>query len=192
MKGTADKIVIIGGSAGSFTLITEILEKLPQQLDYALCVVIHRSITFNTKIESSLSKKLNRPVVSVTDKMEIRNGYVYFAPAGYHLLVEPDRTFALDSSEHVNYSKPSIDVFFETAAQVYRENCKAFLFSGANIDGAHGLSTVEHFGGKTFIQDPDEALINTMPLSGIQESTAATVLKNQEIIRYFCYNLFLP
>lgn len=192
MENTADKIVLIGGSAGSFMLITEILENLPPQLDYALCIVIHRNPTFNTKIEASLSKKLNRPISSVTDKMEIEYNHIYFAPPGYHLLVEPDRTFSLDSSEHINYSRPSIDVLFETSAQVYRTDCEAFLLSGANKDGAHGLKIVEDFGGKTFIQDPDEAIINTMPISGLQESSTATVLRNQEIIRHFCCNLQSP
>lgn len=185
MKGLADKIVLIGGSAGSFLLMTEILEHLPARIDYAICIVIHRSPTFTTKIERNLAEKLNRPVISVTDKMEIKKGDIYFAPPGYHLLVEPDLTFSLDSSEPVNYAKPSIDVLFETAAQVYQDNCQAFLLSGANSDGAHGLKTVEDFGGKIFIQDPHEALINTMPLSGLKESNTVTVLKNHEIIHYF-------
>ncbi|MFD2552967.1 chemotaxis protein CheB [Sphingobacterium tabacisoli] len=189
MKGNADKIVLIGGSAGSLLLITEILEYLPAQLGYALCIIIHRSPTFSSEIEQNLSKKLNRPVLAVVDKMPIENDIIYFAPPGYHLLIEPDKTFALDSSEHVNYAKPSIDVLFETCAQVYQANCSAFLLSGANADGAHGLKTVEDFGGKTFIQKPEEALIDTMPLSGIQETNTSTILKNQEIIRYFSYNL---
>lgn len=188
MKHAADRIVLIGGSAGSLLLITKILESLPARLTYALCILIHRSPIFNTKIENTLSKRLNRDIVSIKDKMKINEGTVYFAPPGYHLLIEPDKTFALDCSEHVNYAKPSIDVLFETCAQVYRENCAAFLLSGANTDGARGLRTIVDFGGKTFIQAPDEALIDTMPLSGIQESRTSTILKNQDIICYFSYN----
>lgn len=191
MMEKADKIMVIGGSAGSFDLITEILEKLPRTITYALCIVIHRNPTFTTKIEANLSKKLNRPILSVTDKMEINKGHIYFAPPGYHLLVEPDQTFGLDSSEHVNFSKPSIDVLLETAAQVYGTKCAALLLSGANTDGAHGLKVIESFGGKPYIQDPKEALINTMPLSGIQEVNMATILKNKEIIHHFSQNLFL-
>lgn len=187
----AEKIVVIGGSAGSFHLITEILENLPSKITYALCIVIHRHPTFTTKIEANLSKKLNRPILSVVDKMEINKNHIYFAPAGYHLLVEPDQTFGIDSSEHVNFSRPSIDVLLETAAQVYGANCNAVLLSGANTDGAHGLKIVETFGGKAFIQDPSEALIDTMPLSGIQKVNTATILKNQEIIRQFSQNLLL-
>lgn len=191
MMEKADKIVVIGGSAGSFNLITEILENLPIKIEYALCIVIHRNPMFTTKIETNLSQKLNRPILSVTDKMEINNGYIYFAPAGYHLLVETDQTFGLDCSEHVNFSKPSIDVLLETTAQIYGSNCAALLLSGANTDGAQGLKIIESFGGKAYIQDPDEALINTMPLSGIQQVNTATVLKNQEIIHHFSQNLFL-
>lgn len=192
MMETAAKIVIIGGSAGSFNLITEILENVPATINYALCVVIHRNPTFTTKIETSLSKKLNRPILSVTDKMEINKGFIYFAPAGYHLLVEPNHTFGLDCSEPVNFSKPSIDVLLETAAQVYGENCTALLLSGANTDGAHGLKVVESFGGRAYIQDPKDALISTMPLSGIQEVNAAIILGNKEIIHHFYHNLLLP
>lgn len=192
MKGSAKNIVLIGGSAGSLLLITEILENLPKKIDYALCIVIHRSPVFSTGIENNLSKKLNRTIIAVTDKTPIKEGTIYFAPPGYHLLIEPNRSFALDSSEEVNYSRPSIDVLFQTCAQVYGKNCRAFLLSGANTDGAHGLKTIEEFGGSTFIQNPEDALIDTMPKSGILESNTATILKNQEIIRYFSHNLQLP
>ncbi|MBL1411326.1 chemotaxis protein CheB [Sphingobacterium faecale] len=191
MKGKKDNIVLIGGSAGSLLLITEILENLPARLDYALCIIIHRSSTFSSEIEKSLSIKLNRPVIAITDKTPIKNGIIYFAPPGYHILIDPPGTFALDSSEHVNYAKPSIDVLFESCAQIYGQYCTAFLLSGANADGARGLKAIEEFGGKTFIQNPSDALIETMPISGIQESRLSTILKNQDIIRYFSDNLQL-
>lgn len=190
MKGTAENIILIGGSAGSYMLINEILEQLPSKLDYALCIVIHRNPKFNTKIESSLSKKLDRTILSIHDKTSIHSNSIYFAPPGYHTLIEPNKTFSLDCSEHINYSRPSIDVLFETAAQVYGKNCKAFLLSGANNDGANGIKTIEEFGGKAFIQHPEDALIDTMPASGLQESKNATVFKNQEIISYFSNTIY--
>ncbi len=110
---------------------------------------------------------------------------MYFAPAGYHLMVEPDYTFSLDGSEHINYSRPSIDVLFETAAQIYREYCTAFLLSGANQDGARGLSIVEDFGGEIIIQNPDQASINTMPQAGINETQSPQVWDNAQIVSFF-------
>ena len=182
----AKKIILIGGSAGSFGIISTILENLPMEIPYAICIVIHRNKNFSTKIEKTLSRKLNRKIISVGDKIEIEENVIYFAPPGYHLIVEPNFTFSLDVSEHVNYSQPSIDVLFETSAQVFKNNCIAFLLSGANKDGAEGLCYIEKFGGKTYIQDPEDAIIDTMPISALANTKKAQTLKNKEIITYFC------
>src|SRR5690606_25219891 len=93
------EIIIIGGSAGSYTLITALLEQLPTYFDAAICIVLHRNRHYDTKIEKSLSQKLNKNIVPIIDKMDICKNHVYFAPAGYHLLIEPNRTFPLDCSE---------------------------------------------------------------------------------------------
>ena len=175
---TAKKIILIGGSAGSFGIITTILENLPAEIPYAICIVIHRNKSFNTKIEKTLSRKLNRKIISVTDKIEIEENVIYFAPPGYHLLIEPNFTFSLDVSEHVNFSKPSIDILFETCAQVFKNNCKAFLLSGANRDGAEGLRYIEKFGGDIYIQDPEDAIIDTMPISALASTKKAQTLTN--------------
>lgn len=185
MSDYASEIILIGGSAGSYNLINEILEILPTNLEQAICIVLHRNPSFPTKIETSLSEKLNRPILSVLDKMKIRKNHIYFAPPAYHLLVEPNFTFSLDGSEPINFSRPSIDVLFQTCAQVYGEKCISFLLSGANSDGALGLKAIEDFGGKTFVQDPKDAIMDVMPLAGIQASNKAKVLRNHEIINYF-------
>ncbi|MGN0002351.1 MAG: chemotaxis protein CheB [Sphingobacterium composti] len=181
----ATEIILIGGSAGSYTLIAELLENLPPTFEPAICIVLHRNKHYDTQIEKSLSRKLKRNIVSAIDKIEICKNYVYFAPAGYHLMVEPNFTFSLDGSEHINYSRPSIDVLFETAAQIYKKNCTAFLLSGANSDGAKGLRMVEDFGGKIVIQDPAQAAIRTMPLAGKRETLIPLVWKNSQIISFF-------
>lgn len=181
----ATEIILIGGSAGSYSLIAELLENLPPNFESAICIVLHRNKRYDTQIEKSLSRKLKRNIVAAIDKMDICKNYVYFAPAGYHLMVEPNLTFSLDSSEHINYSRPSIDVLFETAAQIYRKRCTAFLLSGANSDGAKGLSMVEDFEGKIIIQDPNQASIRTMPLAGQRESLHPLIWKNSQIISFF-------
>lgn len=181
----ANKIILIGGSAGSYDLITQILEVIPNPVDCAICVIIHRNPLYLSKIEKILSNKHKRSILLAEEKMEIQPNHIYFAPPAYHLLVEPNLTFSLDSSEPVNYSRPSIDVLFESCAQIFKQNCTAFLFSGANSDGAKGLKTIEDFQGETYIQHPNEAPISTMPNAAIKLSTNAQILSNQQIINYF-------
>lgn len=182
----ASKIIIIGGSAGAYGLIIEMLESIPTIVAAAIIVVLHRNPKYATQIEKNLSLKLNRDVFLADDKAEIVMNQIYFAPAGYHLLIEPNHTFSLDISDPVNFSRPSIDVLFESAAEVYKKNCTAFLLSGANSDGAYGLKRLEFFGAQTFIQDPDDAIIDTMPNSAIVASEKSQVLTNKQIIDYFC------
>lgn len=181
----ASEIILVGGSAGSYALIAELLESLPEYFEAAICIILHRNKQFDTQIERSLSRRLLRNISPAIDKMDICKNYVYFAPAGYHLMIEPDFTFSLDGSEHINYSRPSIDVLFETAAQIYREHCTAFLLSGANQDGARGLSIIEDFGGKIIIQNPAKASINTMPLAGVNETQNPLIWDNAQIVSFF-------
>ena len=181
----ASDIILIGGSAGSYSIIAKLLEELPSYFNSAICIVLHRNKNYDTQIEKSLARKLKKNIVPVIDKIDICKNYVYFAPAGYHLLVEPDFTFSLDGSEHINYSRPSIDVLFETAAQIYKEKCTAFLLSGANSDGAKGLRMIEEHGGRIIIQDPTQASIRTMPLAGKRETLNPELWNNAQIVSFF-------
>ena len=182
---TASRIILIGGSAGAYNLVTQILEVIPPQVSCAICIILHRNKKYVSQIEKSLSQKYKRPIIPIIDKTPILENNIYFAPAGYHLLVEPDFTFSLDSSEHINYSRPSIDVFFETCAQIYKSNCTAFILSGANSDGAHGLEVIHNFGGTTYIQDPNDAHIDTMPSAAVKCLSKKHTLSNSEIITFF-------
>lgn len=181
----AEEIIVVGGSAGSYGPILDILEILPAMVSQALCFVIHRNPNYETRIESSLSQRLNKSIISVMDKTDIKKNHIYFAPPGYHLLVEPDHTFSLDTSDPVNYSRPSIDVLFETAAEIYQKNCTAILLSGANTDGTRGITKVIEYGGKAFIQNPKEAKISTMPECAIRLNPKAIVRSTSEILAYF-------
>jgi len=181
----AQEIILIGGSAGSYNLILDILDALPPKISAAICIVIHRNPRYDTQIEHSLAQRLQRNVISVVDKTEIQKNGIYFAPPGYHLLIEPDYTFSLDTSDPVNYSRPSIDVLFDTAAEIYTTNCTAFLLSGANHDGGEGLRTIHENGGNVFIQHPEEALIDTMPRYALDVNPTAIVLIQPDIINFF-------
>lgn len=181
----AEKIILIGGSAGAYSLITQILEVVPNPIDYAICVITHRNPHYSSDIEQILATKHKRAILIAEDKMEIMRNHIYFAAPAYHLLIEPNYTFSLDISEPINFSKPSIDVLFETCAQIYKENCYAFLLSGSNVDGARGLKTIEDFHGTTFIQDPNDAIIDIMPNSALKILKNTQILSNKEIINYF-------
>lgn len=181
----AKEIILIGGSAGSYDPILAVLDAVPLHISQALCFVIHRNPRYETQIETSLTERLQRNVISAIDKTPIEPNHIYFAAPGYHLLVEPDYSFALDTSEAVNYSRPSIDVLFETAAEIYRSRCTAVLLSGANSDGGKGISKVLEFGGKAIVQSPKDALIDTMPKYALRINPKATELSTADIISYF-------
>lgn len=181
----ANEIILIGGSAGSYDPILAILDNIPSYISQAMVFVIHRNPKYETQIESSLSERLQRKVISAMDKTPIEPNHIYFAPPGYHLLVEPDYSFALDISETVNYSRPSIDVLFESAAEIYRSRCTAILLSGANTDGGQGVRKVLEFGGKSIVQSPHEAHIDTMPSYALRINPKANELSTADIISYF-------
>ncbi|MFD1768510.1 chemotaxis protein CheB [Sphingobacterium suaedae] len=181
----ATDIVLIGGSAGSYNLILDIMEALPVFFTSAIIVVIHRNPKYTTKIEETLSSRLNRTIIQAGDKTDIEPGRIYFAVPGYHLLIEPDSTFSLDLSERVQFSRPSIDVLFETASDVYATHCTAFLLSGANQDGTDGIHRVKHMGGKAIVQSPEDALISIMPEHAIQANKEIDIFTDAQIISFF-------
>lgn len=121
----------------------------------------------------------------VSDKDTINKNTIYIAPANYHTLIESKNSFGLDVSEAVWYSKPSIDVSFECAAEVFKDKCTAVLFSGANPDGAKGLLLLRNKGALTIVQDPLEAEMPEMPQAAIQLNAAEYVLKTDDILNLF-------
>ena len=128
--------------------------------------------------------KSNLTVREVEEKDKIVSSCVYLAPADYHVLIEKDETFTLDYSEKLNFSRPSIDVSFISAAEVYGKNLTGILLSGANEDGAEGLKEIKEQGGHTIIQHPDEAVVNYMPLQASLKSRIDEVLNTEGISRY--------
>ena len=126
-KVTANcKVLIIGGSAGSLHALMDILPNLPAVNSFAFVIVLHRKHSDDNNLEELLKIKSNTPLKLIEDKMVFQSGYLYVAPSNYHLLFEKNGTLALDSSEKVNYSRPSIDVSFEAAADSFSP---AFSFS---------------------------------------------------------------
>ncbi|SJN32667.1 Putative chemotaxis protein-glutamate methylesterase [Sphingobacterium sp. JB170] len=181
----AKKIILIGGSAGAYELMIEIFNALPKMFKAAIVVILHRNERFSTQIEETLSQQLGREIHQAADKEEISGGNIYFAPPGYHLLIEPNYVFSLDVSERVQFSRPSIDVLFETAAEVYRNKCTAFLLSGANKDGSDGLQFVHALGGNAIVQLPENARMSFMPKHAIHSNEKFEIYSNTQIIMFF-------
>ncbi len=178
------KYIIIGGSAGSFKIVTEILEALPKDFPFAVILVLHRLKHIKEGFTDALKIKSLLPVSEPFDKESILPGRVYIAPANYHLYIEPDKTFALSAEEVVNHSRPSIDVTLSSAAFSLRDRMTGIVLSGANNDGAAGLRDVINYGGTAVVQDPKDALVPTMPEAAIKISGTENILSSQEIIQY--------
>lgn len=181
----AQKIILIGGSTGAYDLIKQIIAITPSPITCAICIVLHRTAIHLSKIEQLLSKKYKRSILLAEHNMDIKQNHIYFAQPGVHLHIESNLKFSLKNTDPINYSKPSIDILFESCAKVYKHDCHAFLLSGANADGAKGLKIIKENGGKTFVQHPNDAQINTMPTSALKLSSDTVQLRNFEILKYF-------
>jgi two-component system chemotaxis response regulator CheB len=180
------KLLVIGFSAGGIPVVTRILHSLP--LDYPLPVVIVSHLP-DAK-ESSLAEMLGRvtplEVSMALDKETIMAGHVYLAPPGYHLLVERrgshGPSFALSVDEPVQNVRPSIDVLFESAAEVFEAGLIAVLLSGANSDGAQGMVCVKQLGGLGIVLSPQECEFNTMGRAALARVQVDYVVGIEEIV----------
>jgi two-component system chemotaxis response regulator CheB len=178
------KLIVIGGSSGSLQVIINILGRLPNDYPIPVLLVIHRAYSADSMLLDLLVMKSKISIREVEEKDKILPSCVYLAPADYHVLIEKDETFTLDYSEKLNFSRPSIDVSFISAAMVYGKNLTGILLSGANEDGAEGLREIKEQGGHTIIQHPDEAVVNYMPLRASYKSEIDEVLNTEGIADY--------
>ena len=179
------ELLVLGGSAGSFKHIYNAVRVFPANLNKTVLIIIHRKKNFFSEIENLFAENSRMSLREVSDKDVIHKNTVYIAPANYHTLIESKSSFGLDVSEAVWYSKPSIDVSFECAAEVFKDKCTAVLFSGANQDGARGLLSLRTKGALTIAQDPDEAEMPEMPRAAIKLNAAEYILRTNDILDLF-------
>ena len=175
------EVLLIGCSAGGFNLVFDLVLQLPANYPLTVIIVIHRSKKFKSSLEELLNRKAKVPVRLVQDKEPIKKGYVYFATSDYHLLIEPDHIFSLDFSDPVLFCRPSIDITFKSAADIFGEKVISILLSGANEDGADGTYFIGKKGGLTVVQDPASAEVSTMPQAAINRGEVDLVLNNSDI-----------
>jgi two-component system chemotaxis response regulator CheB len=160
--------------------VLKLLPLLPNNRQFAVLLVLHRR-SGESLLPHLLSHRTAWIVKEAEEKEAIEAGTIYVAPADYHLLVEKDRSFSLDYSEKVNYSRPSIDVTFDTAAEAYGAAAIALLLSGANHDGTAGLLNIKKAGGYVMVQDPLEAQVSYMPQQAIEHVRVDAVVKVADV-----------
>jgi two-component system, chemotaxis family, protein-glutamate methylesterase/glutaminase len=158
-QSIADRIeaVVIGASAGGVEALSVLLPALPADVCAPVFAVLHLPRERPSLLADIFGPKCRVPVREAVDKDAIEPGTIYFAPPDYHLLIDAGAALALSADEPVHHSRPSIDVLFETAAEVFGAGLLAILLTGGNQDGAAGLATVREAGGLTVVQDPAEA-----------------------------------
>lgn len=173
--------VVIGASAGALEALSTILPTLPPDFDLPVMIVVHVPPDRRSVLSELFQAKCGVVVKEAEDKEPIVGGTVYFAPPNYHLLVEADRTLALSSDEPVLFSRPSIDVLFESAADAYGAALIAIVLTGANHDGAKGLRAVVEAGGRPLVQDPLTAFASAMPEAAMNATNGVTALSLPQI-----------
>jgi two-component system, chemotaxis family, protein-glutamate methylesterase/glutaminase len=184
LTGIRPEAVVIGASAGALEALSAILPSLPANYRLPVIIVVHVPRDKKSVMAEIFQAKCSIEVREAEDKEPILGGTAYFAPPDYHLLVETDKSLSLSDDEPVFYSRPSIDVLFESAADAYGPGLIAIVLTGANRDGATGLKAVAEAGGTAIVQSPEGAYASAMPEAAIAECPAARVLSLKEIAAY--------
>lgn len=178
--------LVIGTSAGGLAALAALLPKLPAQFPLAVIVICHRLSTPDTYLTEYLDTLCTLKVQDAENLAAIKPGNIYIAPPGYHLLIADNFCFNLSTDPLVNSSRPSIDVSFETAAEVYGQHLIGLVLTGANSDGAVGLKKIKMENGYTIAQDPKTAMAGVMPAAAIAATPVDYVGSLEAIAKHIC------
>lgn len=176
--------VVIGASAGALEALSVILPSLPAGFRLPVMVVVHVPPNRRSMLVNLFRAKCQIPVREADDKEPISPGTIYFAPPDYHLLIELDKSLSLSSDEPVLFSRPAIDVLFETAADAYGPTLIGIILTGANQDGARGLRAIVEAGGTGLVQSPPGAFAATMPEAATAACPSAQVMSLDALATY--------
>jgi two-component system, chemotaxis family, protein-glutamate methylesterase/glutaminase len=177
---TRPQIVVIGASLGGLHAVRTLLSALPEDFGPAIAVVQHRHRSSDDRLSGLLASVTPLQVIDVVDKQPVEPGKVFLAPPDYHLLIDEGR-FSLSVDELVNYSRPSIDLLFESAADAYGSGTVAVVLTGANDDGARGARKIRLAGGTVIVQDPATAEAPAMPRAAVELAGADQILPLEQI-----------
>lgn len=175
------ELVVIGASAGGVQALQQLLRGLPAAFAPTVAIVLHVPSDRPSGLVRLFATQCAVPVSEALDKEPVGRGRVVVAPPDYHLLIEPDATFALSIDAPVLYSRPSIDPLFESAAIAYRERLLGIVLTGASSDGSDGLMAVRRHGGTGWVQDPATAAAATMPAAALERAGADRILSLDEM-----------
>jgi len=178
------KAIIIGGSAGSFTVVSKILSKMNPDFPIPVIVCMHRLKHVRSGLVEGLNLKSNIKVIEPNDKEKIVGNRIYLAPSNYHLFIEFDNTIHLSTEETFNHSRPAIDHAFSSAAYAYRDKVLGIILTGANRDGANGMKEIHFKNGTTIVQDPESCDIDTMPKAALNLFEPDYILTPDKITEY--------
>lgn len=181
IKSKSYSVVVIGVSAGGLAALDTILPKLDSNFSIPVLVVQHISSNSENYLPVHYDVRCVQNVKEAEDKEPIRNGTIYFAPPNYHLMVECDRSVALSIDAKVNFSRPSVDVLFETAADAFKDEVVGIVLTGGNSDGAQGLAQIKKRGGLAVVQSPESAEADAMPKAAIKAVDVDHVIPLDEI-----------
>lgn len=181
--GERPEAIVIGASAGAVQALSQILPRLPVNYPVPVIIVVHVPAS-PSGLVSLFRSKCDISVREPEDKEPILPGAVYFAPPGYHLLVEHDGSFALSMDEPILFSRPSIDMLFESAADRYGNALIGIILTGANEDGAAGAAAIGEAGGTVLVQSPDSALAAAMPKAALARCPSAQTFPLEKIADY--------
>ena len=184
MSAETAEAIVIGASAGAIQALSRILPALPADYPVPVLIVVHIPADRSDLLAPLFQAKCRVVVKEAEDKEPILPGFVYFGASDYHLLVEADRTVSLSADEPVLYSRPSIDVLFESAADAYGDGLVGVILTGANEDGAEGLQAVAAAGGMALVEDPGTAFAKAMPLAALESCAPAQSMSLDAIATY--------
>lgn len=180
------KAIVIGVSAGGLKALSTLLSSLPDFFPTPILIVQHMAASDDSFIAEHLDGLSKITVKEAEPRECIVEQHAYIAPGGYHLLVEEDYTLSLDSDERVHYARPSVDVLFECASNVYGQQLIGLILTGANEDGAAGLAKIKERGGVTIVQDPTTAQAPEMPRAAIMKSNVDYVVCLEDMSELLC------
>ena len=178
------KAVVIGVSAGGLQALKILIPALPMAFALPVIIVQHTGEHSGSFMVDYLNQISAVNVKEAEDKEEIQGHHVYIAPAGYHLLIDHTKTFSLSVDERVNYCRPSVDVLFESASDVFKDTLIGIVLTGGNKDGAHGLKTIKKRGGRAIVQNPATAESDSMPKLALEMTPDAEIVNLEQIATY--------
>ncbi len=175
------ELVAIGASSGGLDALISLLKLLPPGYDIPTVAVLHQRPNRTSGVPEMLSNYTHMKVMEPEDKQTIEVGCFYVAPPNYHLFIEREKVFSFSLDAPLNFSRPSIDMLFESAASAFGASMVGCVLTGANSDGALGAQAIKHRGGHVLVQNPEQAAVDIMPLATINSVQVDAVLSIEEM-----------